>query len=233
MYTADITYEWNKQFKVAYSCGDNSGTSGAFVAGTCPTAISGGYLIGDGAAGTFTTRKTVTAAGQDKYHGLATNAATTRLAFNGSFSGTSSTGWIARTATADSVYGVHTSAVTPGAASGAVVITIQLVQAVIEMAPARVNNGSGAYFHPNVTITKAGDAACVVTLDAVTSGAAASANRLYNPTCGAGTYYVTYNSTVIGGNTISWITGAGARIQSAVVTGIAQLPTALAAVWMN
>jgi len=239
--TVDVAYEWNKAISVAYVCGD--WVAGVFTAGTCPASLSGGYLIGDEAtAGTVVTRKTVTGAASGKVHGLATSAASTKLRFNGSFSSTvsgvvTSAGWISSTATADSAYGVNSAAVTPGLAAAAVAapISINLVQAKISMLPALLGGAGGAAFHPSVTITKAGDVAgvCTVTLDAVTSGAAASATRLYFPTCGAGTYFASYNSTVVGGNTVAWIAGAGARIQSAVITGAAPAPTALAAVWMN
>jgi hypothetical protein len=251
--TVDVGYEWSRAISVAYVCGD--AVAGVFtpfaavvgppasVLGACPASLSGGYLISDEATpGTVVTRKTVTGAASGKVHGLATNAVSTKLRFNGSFSSTvsgvvTSAGWISTTATADSVYGLNSAAVTPGLASAAFLapIAINLVQAKIAMLPALLGGAGGAAFHPSVTITKAGDVAgvCTVTLDAVTSGAAASATRVYFPTCGAGTYFASYNSTVVGGNTVSWTGGAGARIQSAVITGGNPAPAALAAVWMN
>jgi len=239
--TATVTYTWSNSFRVNYECDtDGDATNGddadGFQASECP-ALTGGYLIGSGTAPAFTTLKTVTGAASGKYHGLAgAPVATTRIRFNGAFAADTAPGWISKTATADSVYGVSTGhVVTPGLSTAAVTLRVKLVRSVITIAPARVNNGGGAQFQPNVTITKDGDAtgACTVTLAAITSGSAASTNRTYNPTCGAGTYFVTYNATVVGGNTISWITGAGARIQSAVITGAAPAPAALAAVWMN
>jgi len=237
--TVNIVYEWSNSFNVVYECNtdgvNNNGTDNdGFRPEECP-ALTGGYLIGSGTAPTFSTLKTVTGAASAKYHALSGSpSATTRLRFNGSFAADTAPGWISRTATVDSIYGVSTGhVVTPGLSSAAVTARVKLVRAVITIAPARVNDANGAQFQPNVTITKDGDAACTVTLPAITSGAAASANRLYNPTCGAGTYFVTYTPTVVGGNTIAWITGAGARIQSAAITGAAPAPAALAAVWMN
>jgi hypothetical protein len=237
--TVDIAYEWTRSFRVVYRCDNN--LDATFAAGECPVGanagtLTGGYIIGDEAtAGTFVSRKTVTAATSGKYHALATNAATTKLSFNGSFSVDTSAGWMVSGATADSVYGPRSGVVTPGLSSAAVTLNVDLVKAIITIAPARVGNAGGAQFQPSVTITKGGDTAgaCTVTLDAITSGAAAAANRLYSPTCGAGTYFVTFNPTVVGGNTISWITGAGVRIQTAVITGALPQPAALAAVWMN
>jgi len=233
-----VAYEYSNAIAVGFTC----------ATAACPAGMSGTYRIGDGVAPAFTLRKEVatTSAGTLKVHGLAgLPAVTTRAFATTSFSTTNAAavaagldrGWMVDNATADFPYGLSSGNVVGTGASliaGANTIAFNLVQATIGIAPARIGNGAGTQFQPNVTITKANDANCAaVTLPEITAGAAASAVRLFNPICGAGTYIITFNPTTIGGQTVSWITGAGVRIQSVSLDGNAPAAGPTAAVWYN
>ena len=116
------------------------------------------------------------------------------------FGTTTDFGWTSSTATADSVYGKQSSAVTPaaiGSIAGAT-LTIQLVKLQLKIAP---STWAGTAFHAAARITKPGDSNCAArTISVLIDG---NNTRNTPVTCGAGVYRVEFLSSVVNGVTLT------------------------------